>query len=231
MYYYQQRGDYIHKYEVSYDKSKLKEIKEKIKKECTNTIHHSYILDEDNYQKELERSKTETGLNYQNFRSSKNINGTYTVEYDEYPKMEIISIIDEMLEGKTCILPDLVRFADNQPLKYNSIDISKQLGEVLDSLFYNPTLSQVITARNMKDNYDNAVKYEKRAEEQKKILEKYLGQIQALLKLTLVKSMKLDDIIKVLDFIEDIKLDNMDANIENEKIKIMIKQKGENNGK
>ncbi len=225
MYYYQQIGEYVYKYEVICDKEKLKAIKEKIKIECTNTIHHTYILSEENYLKELERSKTEKGLNYQHFISSKNINGTYRVEYDEYPRLEIIDIIDNILDGKTNILPNLVKVSDNQPLTHNSKEISKALGDVLDSLFFNPSLDQIITARNIKDNYDNAVKYEKRAEENKKLLEKYLAQIQGLLKLNKVAVIKVEDFLKIIDFIKDMDDSNIDSNIENKEIKRLIYKK------
>ena len=129
------------------------------------------------------------------------------------------------MDGKTNILPNLVKVSDNQPLTHNSKEISKALGDVLDSLFFNPSLDQIITARNIKDNYDNAVKYEKRAEENKKLLEKYLAQIQGLLKLNKVAVIKVEDFLKIIDFIKDMDDSNIDSNIENKEIKRLIYKK------
>lgn len=217
MIYYEEKGEFIVKYEVKIAKEKVEKICNEISNDSgINMKHYSGTVSGEEFNKLLEYS---TNYHYKNFNSRYLMNGYYKVEYDEPGELEVVVRLRKLLSGDTSVLQEIL----NPPvrkLSYTKESVYKELEKVTDDLRIMPTTNTANKIKRLQKQLEDYDRIEEEQQRQDKLIEKYYYNIINSIKLEEIGRMKKDEIFKVFEFI-----DEMNENTINKEVDIKIKEK------
>ena len=198
MYYFIDKKETIEKYSVSFSKEELEKLKMEVINNCSEIEHHEYegthgpnrldYLRIRNYKERFVRiQESRDSLQWPNQR-------VYHYSYDEYKFPELVSAIDELLNGNVLVLDTI--FNTNPESKIETIDerIRKASAELdaIDNL-------KITKKREKLDELQKLIELKKLNEKQKSVVPYYARLIE-LITLDLVDTITKEEIERVNQF-------------------------------
>ena len=201
MYYFIDKKETIEKYSVSFSKEELEKLKIEIINNCSEIEHHEYegthgpnkfdYLRIRNYKERFVRiQESRDSLQWPDQR-------VYHYSYDEYKFPELVSTIDELLNGNVLVLDTI--FNTNPESKIETIDerIRKASVELdaIDNL-------KITKKREKLDELQKLIELKKLNEKQKSVVP-YYARLRELITLDLVDTITKEEIERVNQFFEN----------------------------
>ena len=198
MYYFIDKKETIEKYSVSFSKEELEKLKMKVINNCSEIEHHEYegthgpnrfdYLRIRNYKERFVRiQESRDSLQWPDQR-------VYHYSYDEYKFPELVSAIDELLNGNVLVLDTI--FNTNPESKIETIDerIRKASAELdaIDNL-------KITKKREKLDELQKLIELKKLNEKQKSVVP-YYARLRELITLDLVDTITKEEIERVNQF-------------------------------
>ena len=186
MIYIKNNGERLEKYTVTLDTKSIKELKERIIKDCSLIIHKVF---HSNHVPTFSRN-----FFIKNFKLVGPQNN-YRYTYDEYIPPLLVSLINRLLDNDETVIQELV---DYSPLNESSLDksinsVNKQLTELSEDDYIKKNLLLI--------KLERLLKLKKRNINQKSTKE-YYEELQNYISLDLVSTLSLDDLLRVESFYE-----------------------------
>lgn len=198
MYYFIDKKETIEKYLVSFSKEELEKLKIEIINNCSEIEHHEYegahgpnefdYLRIRNYKERFVRvEESRDSLQWPDQR-------VYHYSYDEYKFPELVSVIDELLNGNVLALDTI--FNTNPEAKNETIDERiRQASEELDAI----DNLKIAKKREKLDELQKLIELKKLNKKQKSILP-YYSKLRELITLDLVDTITKEEIERVNQF-------------------------------
>ena len=201
MYYFIDKKETIEKYSVSFSKEELEKLKIEVINNCSEIEHHEYegthgpnkfdYLRIRNYKERFVRiQESRDSLQWPDQR-------VYHYSYDEYKFPELVSTIDELLNGNVLVLDTI--FNTNPESKIETIDerIRKASVELdaIDNL-------KITKKREKLDELQKLIELKKLNEKQKSVVP-YYARLRELITLDLVDTITKEEIERVNQFFEN----------------------------
>lgn len=198
MYYFIDKKETIEKYSVSFSKEELEKLKMEVINNCSEIEHHEYegthgpnrfdYLRIRNYKERFVRiQESRDSLQWPDQR-------VYHYSYDEYKFPELVSAIDELLNGNVLVLDTI--FNTNPESKIETIDerIRKASAELdaIDNL-------KIAKKREKLDELQKLIELKKLNEKQKSVVP-YYARLRELITLDLVDTITKEEIERVNQF-------------------------------
>ena len=198
MYYFIDKKETIEKYSVSFSKEELEKLKMEVINNCSEIEHHEYegthgpnrfdYLRIRNYKERFVRiQESRDSLQWPDQR-------VYHYSYDEYKFPELVSAIDELLNGNVLVLDTI--FNTNPESKIETIDerIRKASAELdaIDNL-------KITKKREKLDELQKLIELKKLNEKQKSVVP-YYARLRELITLDLVDTITKEEIERVNQF-------------------------------
>lgn len=198
MYYFIDKKETIEKYSVSFSKEELEKLKIEIINNCSEIEHHEYegthgpnefdYFRIRNYKERFVRVKeSRDSLQWPDQR-------VYHYSYDEYKFPELVSAIDELLNGNVLVLDTI--FNTNPESKIETIDerIRKASAELdaIDNL-------KITKKREKLDELQKLIELKKLNKKQKSVVP-YYARLRELITLDLVDTITKEEIERVNQF-------------------------------
>ena len=184
MYYFIDKKETIEKYSVSFSKEELEKLKIEIINNCSEIEHHEYegthgpnefdYLRIRNYKERFVRvEESRDSLQWPDQR-------VYHYSYDEYKFPELVSVIDELLNGNVLVLDTI--FNTNPESKGETIDEKiRKASEELDAI----DNLKIAKKREKLDELQKLIELKKLNETQKSVVP-YYARLRELITLDLV---------------------------------------------
>lgn len=198
MYYFVDKKETIEKYLVSFSKEELEKLKIEIINNCSEIEHHEYegthgpnefdYLRIRNYKERFVRvEESRDSLQWPDQR-------VYHYSYDEYKFPELVSVIDELLNGNVLVLDTI--FNTNPESKGETIDEKiRKASEELDAID-----NLKITKKKEKlDELQKLIELKKLNKKQKSVVP-YYAKLRELITLDLVDTITKEEIERVNQF-------------------------------
>lgn len=196
MIYFKRNEDIIEKYRVTFDKEKIKEVRNEIINNCSFIKHHEYESDYGpRFTKEdiIKNFKhTNTGKKKEYFEETRDID---LFSYDEYIPPHLVDIIDQLLNGKAKAINKIFRYdiSDKSTIddKINAVN-----QEIIE-----------IAPENIEERKEKLVELEellkvKELNKNQKDIEIYYNELINLISFELIDTLLVNDLKRVEDFLE-----------------------------
>ena len=198
MYYFVDKKETIEKYLVSFSKEELEKLKIEIINNCSEIEHHEYegtdgpnefdYLRIRNYKERFVRiQESRDSLQWPDQR-------VYHYSYDEYKFPELVSVIDELLNGNVLVLDTI--FNTNPESKIETIDERiRKASEELDAI----DNLKIAKKREKLDELQKLIELKKLNKKQKSVVP-YYSKLKELITLDLVDTITKEEIERVNQF-------------------------------
>lgn len=198
MYYFVDKKETIEKYLVSFSKEELEKLKIEIINNCSEIEHHEYegthgpnefdYLRIRNYKERFARvDESRDSLQWLDQR-------VYHYSYDEYKFPELVSVIDELLNGNVLVLDTI--FNTNPESKGKTIDEKiRKASEELDAI----DNLKITKKREKLDELQKLIELKKLNKKQKSVVPYYV-KLRELITLDLVDTITKEEIERVNQF-------------------------------
>lgn len=198
MYYFIDKKETIEKYSVSFSKEELEKLKMEVINNCSEIEHHEYegthgpnrfdYLRIRNYKERFVRiQESRDSLQWPDQR-------VYHYSYDEYKFPELVSAIDELLNGNVLVLDTI--FNTNPESKIETIDEKiRKASEELDAI----DNLKITKKREKLDELQKLIELKKLNEKQKSVVP-YYARLRELITLDLVDTITKEEIERVNQF-------------------------------
>lgn len=198
MYYFIDKKETIEKYSVSFSKEELEKLKIEVINNCSEIEHHEYEGTHGPYKFDYLRIRNykERFVRIQESRDSLQWpdQRVYHYSYDEYKFPELVSAIDELLNGNVLVLDTI--FNTNPESKIETIEerIRKAFAELdaIDNL-------KITKKREKFDEIEKLIELKKLNEKQKSVVP-YYARLRELITLDLVDTITKEEIERVNQF-------------------------------
>lgn len=184
MIYIKNNGESLEKYTVTLDTESIKELKERIIKDCSLIIHKAFHSD---HVPTFSRNSIIKNLKLVGPQNN------YLYSYDEYIPPLLVSLINRLLDNDETVIQELV---DYSPLNESSLDrninsVNKQLAELSEDDYIKKNLLLIKLERLLKLKKKNI---------NQKSTKEYYEELQNYISLDLVSTLSLDDLLRVESF-------------------------------
>lgn len=198
MYYFIDKKETIEKYSVSFSKEELEKLKIEVINNCSEIEHHEYegthgpnefdYLRIRNYKERFVRiQESRDSLQWPDQR-------VYHYSYDEYKFPELVSVIDELLNGNVLTLDTI--FNTNSEAKNETIDERiRKSSEELDAI----DNLKIAKKREKLDELQKLIELKKLNKKQKSVV-LYYARLRELITLDLVDTITKEEIERVNQF-------------------------------
>ena len=198
MYHFIDKKETIEKYSVSFSKEELEKLKIEIINNCSEIEHHEYdgthgpnefdYLRIRNYKERFVRvEESRDSLQWPDQR-------VYHYSYDEYKFPELVSVIDELLNGNVLVLDTI--FNTNPESKCETIDEKiRKASEELDAI----DNLKIAKKREKLDELQKLIELKKLNKKQKSVVP-YYARLRELITLDLVDTITKEEIERVNQF-------------------------------
>lgn len=198
MYYFIDKKETIEKYSVSFSKEELEKLKIEVINNCSEIEHHEYegthgpnefdYLRIRNYKERFVRvDESRDSLQWPDQR-------VYHYSYDEYKFPELVSVIDELLNGNVLVLDTI--FNTNPESKGKTIDEKiRKASEELDAI----DNLKITKKREKLDELQKLIELKKLNKKQKSVVP-YYARLRELITLDLVDTITKEEIERVNQF-------------------------------
>ena len=198
MYYFIDKKETIEKYSVSFSKEELEKLKIEVINNCSEIEHHEYegthgpnefdYLRIRNYKERFVRiQESRDSLQWPDQR-------VYHYSYDEYKFPELVSVIDELLNGNVLVLDTI--FNTNSEAKNETIDERiRKASEELDAI----DNLKITKKREKLDELQKLIELKKLNKKQKSVVP-YYAKLRELITLDLVDTITKEEIERVNQF-------------------------------
>lgn len=198
MYYFIDKKETIEKYLVSFSKEELEKLKIEVINNCSEIEHHEYegthgpnefdYLRIRNYKERFVRiQESRDSLQWPDKR-------VYHYSYDEYKFPELVSVIDELLNGNVLVLDTI--FNTNPESKGKTIDEKiRKASEELDAI----DNLKITKKREKLDELQKLIELKKLNKKQKSVVP-YYARLRELITLDLVDTITKEEIERVNQF-------------------------------
>lgn len=201
MYYFIDKKENIEKYVVNFSNEELEKLKREIINNCSEIEHHEYDSthgpDKFNYLKIRNYNERFVRVHESSDSLQWPDQKVYHYSYDEYKFPELVSYIDELLNGNVLILNNI--FNTNLEFKNKTIDEKiRKASEELDNID-NLKISE---KREKLDELQKLIELKKINENQKSVVP-YYARLRELITLELVDTITKKGIERVNQFLEN----------------------------
>lgn len=196
MIYFKKNNEYLEKYEVTYDKEKVEQLKERIVFECSRIEHRQYTSDYGSYirdEKLVKNFKAVLVGKHEYWEETRNV---YKYTYDEYVPSDLVKYIDELLND----FPSSIDKIFNYDFK-NDKTIDDLINEAMIK-FNNMNQEDVIDKQQHLKYLDNLLE-SKRINSTQKDIRPYYQELIPLIGFELVDKILIDDINRVYSFLNE----------------------------
>lgn len=195
MIYFKKNNEYLEKYEVTYDKEKVEQLKERIIFECSRIEHRQYCSDYGSCirdEKLVKNFKAVLVGKHEYWEETRNV---YKYTYDEYVPSDLVKYIDELLNDYSSSIDKIF----NYDFK-NDKSIDGLINEAMIK-FNNMDQEDVIDKQQHLKYLDNLLESKKINSTQKDI-RPYYQELIPLIGFELVDKILISDIARVYLFLE-----------------------------
>lgn len=198
MYYFIDKKETIEKYSVSFSKEELEKLKIEIINNCSEIEHHEYdgTHGPNKFDYLRVRNYKERFVRVQESRDSLQCpdQRVYHYSYDEYKFPELVSVIDELLNGNVLVLDTI--FNTNSESKGENIDEKiRKASEELDAI----DNLKIAKKREKLDEFQKLIELKKLNKKQKSVVP-YYARLRELITLDLVDTITKEEIERVNQF-------------------------------
>ena len=197
MYYFEVLEDKVNKYEVSFDRDIMEELRIEIINNCSEIVHHNYIenydhrLDETDYLRIRRYSRIYVGID------EKSNSSMYRYIYDEYKFPKLVFLIDKLLNGDTSVIGEI--FSPSLD-KDNNLSYTDRIGILI---------KEIGSINNEHDKKKTKVRELMRLISLAKINKgkrsdrEYYSRVRELIQINLVDSISLNEVYRLNNFFKD----------------------------
>ena len=197
MYYFEVLEDKVNKYEVSFDRDIMEELRIEIINNCSEIVHHNYIEnydhrpDETDYLRIRRYSRIYVGID------KKSNSSMYRYIYDEYKFPKLVFLIDRLLSGDTSVIEEI--FSPSLD-KDNNLSYTDRIGILIKEIgsINNEHDKREAKVRELMGLISLAeINKGKRSDRE------YYSRVRELIQINLVDSISLDEVYRVNNFFKD----------------------------
>ena len=206
MIYFKKNNEYLEKYEVTYDKEKVEQLKERIIFECSRIEHRQYSSD---YGSGIRDEKL-----VKNFRAVKvgekeyweETRDIYRYTYDEYVPSDLVNYIDGLLNN----VPSSIDNIFNYDFK-NDKSIDEVINEAM--ITFNNIDPEKLFQKQQQLKYIDNLLESKRVNNAQKDIRPYYKELITLINFELIDKILINDIDRVYSFLEESQFEPEKVNV------------------
>ena len=206
MIYFKKNNEYLEKYEVTYDKEKVEQLKQRIIFECSRVEHREYCSDYGSGIRDRKLVKNFRAVIVGEKEYWEETRDIYKYTYDEYVPSDLVNHIDELLNDFSSSIDKIF----NYDFK-NDKTIDDLINEAMIK-FNNMDQEDVIDKQQHLKYLDNLLESKKINSTQKDI-RPYYQELIPLIGFELVDKILIDDINRVYSFLNEQEFELQKVNV------------------
>ena len=195
MIYFKRNEENIEKYNVTFDKDKIKELRTEIIEKCSFIKHYEFESDygprftKNDIIKNFRRSNTDKVVEY--FEETRDVD---LYSYDKYIPPQLIDLIDQLLDGYTKAI--------NKILKYE-VSVKPTLDDKINEVnqdIINMVPENISQRKEKIEELEKLLK-EKELNQNQKSIDEYYEKLLSLIKIDLIDTLPISELEKIESFL------------------------------
>ena len=206
MIYFKKNNEYLEKYEVTYDKEKVEQLKQRIIFECSRVEHREYCSDYGSCIRDRKLVKNFRAVIVGEKEYWEETRDIYKYTYDEYVPSDLVNHIDGLLNNVSSSIDNIFNY---------NFKNDKSIDEVINEamITFNNIDPERLFQKQQQLKYINNLLESKRVNDTQKDIKPYYKELITLINFELIDKILINDVNKVYLFLDEQEFELQKVNV------------------